>query len=68
MLKMALLDCAVNEKCCSVDGGQGICPHFLSPPQEIWQLMSPSPGKKMLMSGDWVHYDKAKSSSIFNTS
>ena len=30
MLKMALLDCAINEKCCSVDGGRGICP--LPPP------------------------------------
>ena len=25
MLKMALLDCAINEKCCSVDGGRDIC-------------------------------------------
>ena len=32
MLKMALLDCAINEKCCSADGGQGICPLFSSPP------------------------------------
>ena len=31
MLKMALLDCAINEKCCSVDGGRGICSHFSSP-------------------------------------
>ena len=23
MLKMELFDCAINEKCCSVDGGQG---------------------------------------------
>ena len=30
MLKMALLDCAINEKCCSVDRGRG-----------IWQLKSP---------------------------
>ena len=28
MLKMELLDCAINKKCCSVDGGQGICPRF----------------------------------------
>ena len=28
MLKMALFDCAINEKCCSVDGGRGICPLF----------------------------------------
>ena len=33
MLKMALLDCAINEKCCSVDGGRGICPLFSSPPR-----------------------------------
>ena len=26
MLKMALLDCAIDGKCCSVDGGRGICP------------------------------------------
>ena len=28
MLKMALFDCAINEKCYSVDGGRGICPIF----------------------------------------
>ena len=28
MLKMALFDSAINEKCCSVDGGRGICPIF----------------------------------------
>ena len=28
MLKTALFDCAINEKCCSVDGGGGICPLF----------------------------------------
>ena len=43
MLKMALLDCAINEKCCSVDGGRGICPLFSSPPRGIWQLKSPHP-------------------------
>ena len=41
MLKMALFDCAINEKFCSVDGGRGICPLFSSPPQGIWQLTSP---------------------------
>ena len=58
MLKMALLDdCAINEKCHSVDGGRGICPLFSSPPRGIWQLKSPRPwefaiqGKKMLISG-----------------
>ena len=43
MLKMALFDCAINEKCCSLDGGWGICPLFSSPPQGIWQLKSPHP-------------------------
>ena len=58
MLKMALLDCAINEKCCSVDGGRGICPIFSSPPRGIWQLKSPHPrefaiqGQKMLIPGD----------------
>ena len=31
MLKMALFDWAINEKCCSVDGGRGICPLFFIP-------------------------------------
>ena len=58
MLKMALLDCVVNEKCCSGGGGRGICSLFSSPPRGIWQLKSPHPrefalqGKKMLMPGD----------------
>ena len=43
MLKMALFDCAINEKCCSVDGGRGICPLFSAPPRGIWQLNSPHP-------------------------
>ena len=43
MLKMALFDCAINEKCCSPDGGRRICPLFSSPPQGIWQLKSPHP-------------------------
>ena len=38
MLKMALLDCVVNEKCCCVDRGRGIRPLFSSPAREIWQL------------------------------
>ena len=41
MLKMALFDCAINEKCCSVDGGRGICRRFSSPTRGIWQLKSP---------------------------
>ena len=43
MLKTALFDCAINEKCCSVDGGRGICPLFSSPPRGICQLKSPHP-------------------------
>ena len=55
MFKMALFDCAINEKCYSVYGGQAICPLISSPPRGIWQLKSPHPlefviqGKKMLM-------------------
>ena len=30
MLKIGLLDCAINEKCCSVDGGWGISSLLLS--------------------------------------
>ena len=57
MLKMALLDCAINEKCCSVDGGRGICPRFSAQPRGIGQLKSPHPrefaiqGKKCLCPG-----------------
>ena len=28
MLKMALFDCAINEKCCSVDGGRNWLMHY----------------------------------------
>ena len=45
MLKTALFDCAINEKCCSVDGGRGICPLFSSPPRGIRQLKNPHPRK-----------------------
>ena len=54
---MALLDCAINKKCCTVDGGRGICPVFSSPPRGICQLKSPHPGNlpskanKMLIPG-----------------
>ena len=41
MLKTALFDCAINEKCCSVDGVRGIRPLFSSPSQGICQLKSP---------------------------
>ena len=57
MLKTATFDCVINEKCCSVDGGRGICPLFSSPSRGIWQLKSPHPresaiqGKKILITG-----------------
>ena len=40
---MALFYCAINENCCSVDGGRGIYPLFWSPPRGIWELKSPHP-------------------------
>ena len=40
---MALLDCAINKKCCTVDGGRLICPLFSSPPRGICHLKSPHP-------------------------
>ena len=43
MLKMALFDCAITEKCYSVDGGRGVCRLFSSPSLGIWQLESPHP-------------------------
>ena len=58
MLKMALFDCAIDEKCCSVDGGRGVCPLFSVPtPGDLTAQESPPPGichprqKNMLMSG-----------------
>ena len=44
MLKMALLDCAINEKCCSVDGGRGICPLFRPTAGDLTAQESPLPG------------------------
>ena len=38
MLKMELLDCAINEKC---DGGQGICPRFFPTPGDLTAQESP---------------------------
>ena len=40
---MALFDCAINEKCCSVDGRRGICPLFSSPPGGFDSLRVPTP-------------------------
>ena len=65
MLKMALFDCTINEKCCSVDGGRGICPLFSSPPRGIWQLTNPHPrefaiqGKKNanVRGGGWAQVE-----------
>ena len=55
MLKTALFDRAINKKCCSVDGGRGICPFFSSPLRGIRQLKSPHPrefaiqGKELML-------------------
>ena len=57
MLKTALFDCAINEKCCSVDGGPGICPLFRPHPGGFDSSRVPTPeilpskAKKMLMPG-----------------
>ena len=55
---MALLDCAINKKCCTVDGGRGICPLFrLSHPGGFASSTVPTPGnlpakaEKMLIPG-----------------
>ena len=46
MLELALLDCAINEKCCSVDGGTGQqLPSFFVPTAgDLTGQESPSPG------------------------
>ena len=57
MLKMALIDCASNKKCCSVDGGRDICPLFSVPTPGDLTAQESRPrefavqGKKMLMPG-----------------
>ena len=57
MLKTALFDCAISEKCCSVDGGMGICRLFSSPPGGFDSSRVPTPRnlpsteKKMAMPG-----------------
>ena len=54
---MALLDCAINKKCCTVDGGRGICPLFSSHTGGFASSRVPAPGnlpskaKKMLIPG-----------------
>ena len=56
MLKTALFDCAINEKCCGVDGGWGICP-LVPTPGDLTAQESPPLGichprqTKMLMLG-----------------
>ena len=50
MFKTALFDCAINEKCCSVDGRRGIFPLF-SPPRGIWQLKSPHHHREFAIQG-----------------
>ena len=47
MLKTALFDCAINEKCCSVDPPWGIC-QFKSPHPRNFP---PKAKKKTLMPG-----------------
>ena len=42
MLKMALFDCAISEKCCSVDGGQ--FEHFRPYPGGFESLIVPTAG------------------------
>ena len=55
MLKTTLFDYAINEKCCSVCGGRGICPLFRPHPAgfDISRVPTPenlpSKAKKMLM-------------------
>ena len=42
---MALFDCAINEKCCSVDGGRDICRLFFVPtPGDLTAQESPPLG------------------------
>ena len=42
MLKMALLDCAINEKCCSFDGRLGYLTAQESPPPGICHCLGVS--------------------------
>ena len=57
MLKTALFDWAINEKCCSVDGRRGICPLFSSTPRGFDSSGVTTPGnlptkaKKLVMPG-----------------
>ena len=51
MLKMELFDCAINEKCCSVDGGRGICPFFRPHPGGFDSSKVPTPGNLPMPGG-----------------
>ena len=55
MSKTALFDSLINEKCCSVDGGRGICPLFSSPPRWIWH-----PRPKSGRSWNWLMHNLKK--------
>ena len=44
MLKMALPDCAIDEKCCSVDGGRGRPSIFVPTLKDLTAQRSPPPG------------------------
>ena len=69
MLKTALFDCAINEKCCSVDGGRGISLFFIPTPRVFASSRVPTPGnlpskaKKCLGAswrgggGDWAQLE-----------
>ena len=57
MLKTAVFDCAINKKCCSVDGGRVFALFFRPHAREIDSSRVPTPGnlpskaKKVLMPG-----------------
>ena len=44
MLKTALFDCAINEKCCSVDGGRSIALFSRPHPEGFDSSRVPTPG------------------------
>ena len=44
MLKTALFDCTINEKCCSFDGGGAFALFFRPYPGELTPQESPPPG------------------------
>ena len=69
MLKTALFDCAISEKCCSIEGVTRHLPSFFVPtPGDLTAQESPPPGnlpskaKKMLMpvgqtGGSWAQLE-----------